>query len=377
METALPKSILLVEDNDTHAHLVERQLRKSAGSYSLCRATTLAEALKHLANVDVDAVLLDLSLPDSAIQETLQQVLDHHATVPVIVLTSLNDLDFANQAVKQGAQDFLVKGELSANLLERSIRYAIERKNSQRKLQQYAASLEASNRNLESFAHTLAHEVRSPLSVVSGCLQLIQADRSDSDDVETDQMIRDSLAAIRGISDLVNRLLNFAQATSANGDYRMISLECVLHEVLPVIQPTLDDVGGQLICGALPEVYADEVQLRHLLQNLLSNAIKYRRPGTALRINVDCQTHETEWLLRVADNGMGIDHENHDRIFAAFARVQSDSDIAGVGIGLAFCKRIVDNHSGRIWVESQLGAGSTFIVSLPKPPLDPHTNPDH
>ncbi|MEO8494947.1 MAG: response regulator, partial [Planctomycetota bacterium] len=206
-------TVLLVEDNDTHAHVVRRYIEKARLAHAtLEHVERLSAALARIGEGGIDALLLDLSLPDSAITETLPRVIEACPDMPVVVLTSLNDLDFATGAVQQGAQDFLVKSELSSELLIRSILYAIERKKTQDKLEAYAAELERSNEHLQGFAHTVADEVKSPLNVVSLCLQWVQSNYAAQFDAECRQLLNDSSAAIRGMTELVNELLEFGRA---------------------------------------------------------------------------------------------------------------------------------------------------------------------
>lgn len=358
------RKILLVEDNETHAHLIQRHLRKSKSSDNqVVLATTLLEATQRLSSDDFQAVLLDLSLPDSPIHETLDKVVSKFALAPVIVLTSLNDLDFANRAVQQGAQDYLVKTELNADTLDRAIRYAIERKRAQRQLEEYALELKESNQHLEAFAHTLAHEVRSPLTVVSGSLQVIKDQYADLVDPQTLSLVNDSMIAVSGMTELVESLLEFSQASQSE-ESSHVELESTFFYVSAIVRPMFEEIDGKLNHDALPTVVGIEAQLRQLLQNLIVNAVKYRREENLI-VDVSCQTHDDHWLLSVSDNGRGIAVEDQSKIFEAFTRLENKGPIPGAGIGLAFCKRIVDNHQGKIWVESEIGAGSTFLIRLP------------
>ena len=360
-----PRKILLVEDNETHAHLILRHLRKSTSKIQVEQATTITDALGKLEEIEFDAVLLDLSLPDSPIHETLEKVIPHTTAVPVIVLTSLNDVDFANKAVQQGAQDYLVKTDLDTAGLERAIRYAIERKRAQGQLQSYADELEESNKHLQSFAHTLAHEVRSPLTVVSGSLQIIQQKYAGKIDPDTLGLVENSLTAISGMTELIESLLEFSQASDHDGSFGPVELEALLFHVHAIVKPLLDEVEGKLVYEALPTVHGNEVQLRQLMQNLIVNAVKYRREEK-LVVQVSCVAQESGWVLSVRDNGRGIAPRDQEKIFDAFTRLDDTSHISGVGIGLAFCKRIADNHQGNISVESELGVGSQFNLELPK-----------
>jgi signal transduction histidine kinase len=361
-----PLSVLLVEDNPVHADLIRRYLSDLGQDVvRLSHAPQLSDALRALSLKTVDALLLDLSLPDSRIEETLPQVIGHHGELPIIVLTSLNDLEFGARAVQQGAQDYLVKTDLGGQLLLRSIRYAIERKKTQDKLESYAADLERSNEQLKTFAHTLAHEVKSPLSVVVSCLQMLEAKYGTAFDGETQELVHDATRSVQGLSELVNELLEFARVGSEDDEFGSVDMESLFYHVYAMLRPIIRHAGASLTHDPLPTVHGNEIQLRQLLQNLISNAIKYRGPNRPA-IHISAGEDMDRWVFSIKDNGLGIAPDLQQRIFEVFVRVHHPDEIPGTGIGLAFCKRIVEHHGGQIWVESQPGQGSTFYFSLPK-----------
>lgn len=358
--------VLLVEDNPTHAHLVQRHLKKAGErSVHVEHVERLEQALKRLDQEDIDALLLDLSLSDSPIDETLPKVIAAHGEVPIIVLTSLNDLEFATGAVRQGAQDFLVKTDLSGPLLLRSIHYSIERKRTQDRLESYAAELESSNEQLKGFAHTLAHEVKSPLAVVNGCLDIVREKFDRHLDQETREFVTDAESAVHGLTDMVNDLLEFARAGSGQPPFEDVDLEAVFYHAFVILRPAIRASKVIVTHDPLPVVRGSETQLRQLLVNLIGNAIKYQGPERP-KVHVAAQEDEDNWTISVRDNGLGIDPADSERIFEVFVRLHRQDQVRGSGIGLAFCKRIVELHGGRIWVESQPGKGSTFRFTLPR-----------
>ena len=369
-----PLQILLVEDNDVHAMVIRRHLEKTGGTgVRLEHVTGLAAALERLDRGGVDALLLDLSLPDSQMNQTVPRVVHACGRVAVIVLTSLNDLEFAAKAVQQGAQDFLLKTDLDGELLLRSIRYAIERKKSQDKLQAYAAELKRSNERLKGFAHTLAHEVKSPLTVVGACLENLEERLATRIDDDLRDFVHDARAAIHGLSDLVNELLDFARSGMRDECFQEVNLEAVFYQAYVHLRLAIKQTGARIAHDPLPVVQGNETQLRQLLQNLISNAIKYRSEAPP-EIHIAALHTGDFWRISVRDNGVGIPEEDLERVFDVFVRVHDTPDIPGTGIGLAFCKRIVENHGGRIWAESEPGRGTTFYFDLPlhKPqPADP------
>lgn len=364
--------ILVVEDNEIHADLVFRHLRKISrqpSSYvsEMERAACLKDALDALERETFVAVLLDLSLPDSPIHETLEKVTSAFPSLPVIALTSLNDLDFATKAVQDGAQDYLVKTDLNPHVLQRSIRYSIERKRAQDQLQQYATELEQSNQHLENFAQTLAHEIRSPLNVISGCLQLLKMNDDVQPDEQASASIADSLLAINGIAELVEELLEFSQVNSGGREHGLVELEQVFFHVYTLVMPLIKESGATVTHDPLPVVNGNEPQLRQVLQNLLINAIKYRGTDPP-EIHVGVKETQQAWMITVTDNGVGIASEHFEQIFQAFARLENTAHLSGTGIGLAFCKRIMDNHNGELKVGHRLDgkSGSVFTVQIPK-----------
>ncbi|MBI2481331.1 MAG: response regulator, partial [Planctomycetia bacterium] len=267
-------NVLLVEDNDSHAHLVRRYVDRATSAHAtLEHVERLSAALERLARGGIDALLLDLSLPDSQIAETLPRVIEAYPDMPVVVLTSLSDLDFAATAVQQGAQDFLVKSELSSELLIRSILYAIERKKTQDKLAAYAAELERSNEHLRGFAHTVAHEVKSPLNVVSACLQWVQSKYAAQFDSESCELLKDSATAIRGMTELVNELLEFGRADVQDTDFAQVDLEAIFYQAYVLLRPDIKRSGATVTHDPLPTVRGNEIQIRQLIQNLIGNAI--------------------------------------------------------------------------------------------------------
>ncbi len=350
--------ILLVEDNDDHAQFVERMLRRMDGAVAhIDRQVSLTAAMQLMTERRYDVVLLDLSLPDSELAETLNQFLEVATDEPVICLTSLDDLEFATAAVQRGAQDYLLKADLTRDLLLRSMRYAIER-------HKYSVELERSNDELRQFAGTVAHEVRSPLSVlVTGC-EVIRLHLENNPPEGVAEILETMESAARGMTELVSELLDFAQIESNNCTFEAVDMQSVFQYVLALNRELAAKIGARITHDPLPVVHGNLSHLRHLMQNLLGNALKYRRIEVAPHIHCSAERREGEWHFCMADNGIGVPASEREKIFEVFKRAHS-GDYPGTGIGLAFCKRIVSHHGGRIWVESSVGEGSRFCFTLP------------
>jgi light-regulated signal transduction histidine kinase (bacteriophytochrome) len=163
---------------------------------------------------------------------------------------------------------------------------------------------------------------------------------------------------------LINDLLAYSRVETRGRDPRPVSTSAALDEAMANLRLAIEESGAEVTRGTMPTVLADAPQVTQLLQNLLSNAIKFRGEHPP-RIHVDAQRNEDEWVVSVRDNGIGIDSQFTKRIFALFQRLHTREQYPGTGIGLAICKRIVERHGGRIWVESAAGEGSTFYFTFP------------
>jgi light-regulated signal transduction histidine kinase (bacteriophytochrome) len=169
---------------------------------------------------------------------------------------------------------------------------------------------------------------------------------------------------------LIHDLLTYSRLTHAEDDFtpRRANLEAVLCQALNTVEARVRENHAEVTSDPLPSVVGDEGHLAHVFQNLLSNALKYRKREVAPRIHVGVEKRDSQWVISVRDNGIGFDQDQAERIFGLFKRLHRDEEYPGTGMGLAICKQIVERYRGRIWAESQPGAGSTFFVSLPAAP---------
>jgi light-regulated signal transduction histidine kinase (bacteriophytochrome) len=167
------------------------------------------------------------------------------------------------------------------------------------------------------------------------------------------------------VQELVDAVLGFARVDSRGGVFGPVDLGAVLEQVKTELWKEITVAKAEISCDPLPTIIADEAQMELLLQNLVSNALKFSGSPPA-EIHLSAEESEEEWTISVRDSGIGIDPEASDRIFVMFQRLHTEKEIPGTGIGLAICKRIVDRHGGKIWVESEQLLGATFFFSIPK-----------
>jgi PAS domain S-box-containing protein len=239
-----------------------------------------------------------------------------------------------------------------------------DRKKAEDALQEYAANLKQSNEDLERFAYVASHDLREPLRMVTSFSQLLEKNYKGRLDADADEFIGYIVDGGRKMDALVNDLLEFSRITSRGKPFEPTDMNAVLSEVLKSLSVTIRENKVEIEAGMLPIVSVDRSQMALVFQNLVANAIKFREASAPV-VAIDATRVRNEWVLSVRDNGIGIDPEYHEKIFELFQRLNSREQYPGTGIGLAICKRIVERHGGRIWVESEPGMGSTFFFIIP------------
>jgi signal transduction histidine kinase len=230
------------------------------------------------------------------------------------------------------------------------------------------SELERSNADLEAFAYMASHDLAAPLRSVSGFVALLERQYGDELDDQAREFIGHAIAGVERMQAMIDDLLLFARAgTTALRPERMPARD-VVAAVLRDLQPTVLERGATIEIGELPVVAADRGQLQRVFQNLLANAMKFTAPGVVPRVQVSGRTSDGASELAVADNGIGIEPEQAERVFDMFARVPGPAaEYRGTGLGLAISRRIVERHGGRLWVEPNAGGGSVFKLTLPLP----------
>ncbi|MFZ1934479.1 MAG: PAS domain S-box protein [Thermoguttaceae bacterium] len=244
-----------------------------------------------------------------------------------------------------------------------SVRDISDRKRSEESLRRAAQELERSNKDLEQFASVASHDLQEPLRTVSGFVQLLQSKYAGQLDAEADTFIKYAVDGAKRMETLIRDLLAYARVTSRSGEMVSTDAGAALRQALDNLQASIQEKGAEIVHGELPIVRADAAQLAQLFQNLIGNALKFRSEAPP-EIHVDACREADYWRFSVRDNGIGIDARFQDHIFEMFHRLHSRQQYDGSGIGLAICKKIVDRHGGRIWVESEPGQGATFHFTI-------------
>jgi light-regulated signal transduction histidine kinase (bacteriophytochrome) len=224
--------------------------------------------------------------------------------------------------------------------------------------------LRRSNEELEQFAYVSSHDLQEPLRMISSYLQLLQRRYQGELDERADKYINFAVDGAARMQNLINDLLEFSRVATRAKEPEPTDSEFVLSQTLSNLELYIKQNKATVTHDPLPEVMADNTQLAQVFQNLIANGIKFRGEE-APKIHISAEKKEKEWLFSVKDNGIGIDPQYSEKIFEVFKRLHKKEEYPGTGIGLAICKKIVERHGGRIWVESELGKGSNFYFTLP------------
>jgi PAS domain S-box-containing protein len=240
-----------------------------------------------------------------------------------------------------------------------------ERKRAEEKILRYAEDLKRSNQELEHFAYVASHDLQEPLRTVSSFSQLLARRYQGRLDDDAHDFIDFIVDGASRMQTLINDLLAFSRIGTRGNPFEQVACEKILKHATENLDAAIAESGAAITHDPLPTVKADRTQLTQLFQNLFGNAIKFRREGEAPRIHVSAAPQDGTWHFSVRDNGIGIAPEYFDRIFVLFQRLHGRQEYPGTGMGLAICKKIVERHRGRMWVESEPGTGSIFHFTIP------------
>jgi light-regulated signal transduction histidine kinase (bacteriophytochrome) len=231
-------------------------------------------------------------------------------------------------------------------------------------LEKSVAELKRSNAELEQFAYVASHDLQEPLRMVASYTQLLAKRYKGQLDADADEFIGYAVDGATRMQRLIQDLLAYSRVTTQCHAFERVNCDEVLEEVLDNLRLAVEEGRAVVAHGSLPTVMVDGRQLGQLFQNLIGNAIKFRGQESPC-VHISAERRNDEWLFSVRDNGIGIDPQYAERIFIIFQRLHDREEYPGTGIGLAMCKKIVERHGGRMWVESELGRGATFYFTLP------------
>lgn len=266
---------------------------------------------------------------------------------------------------KQLREDLEISNHELQNTSEELYTSNKELRQIQRELKETIKKLEISNTELEQFAYVASHDLQEPLRMVASFTQLLERKYKGHIDGDADDYIGFIVEGSNRMKDLIDDLLAFSRLNIETKEFKQTDLSNILDDVLLSMHTSIEENNAKITHDTLPTVKCDHSQIRQLFQNLITNAIKFhdKKPP---KIHISSEKIGNKWKFSVQDNGIGINPQHQKKIFNVFNRLHSREEYEGTGIGLSIAKRIINHHKGRIWVESELGEGSTFYFTIPK-----------
>ncbi|HVW09489.1 MAG TPA: response regulator [Bryobacteraceae bacterium] len=398
-----PARVLAIDDSPAYLYFIERELRRE--NYVVETALGAEEGMKKLSAAPFDCVLVDFEMPGSNGTEVCRHIRgmgdESNPQVVLIMLSSHEDKEHMQAGFDAGADDYISKSADSAvirarigallrrkSLVEQNRRILDELREGELKtvraqaareaaeiraqmadrLAAANAKLEEANRGLEEFAYSMAHDLQEPLRMIGISSQLLQRGYGGEVSPKGQEFLTMMVKGVARMDTFIRDLLSYVRAVSSEEEVPRAAadLNAIAARVLENLDAARLESGSEIVLRHLPTLVVEQTRIQQLLQNLIGNAIRYRREDVPCRIEVSAERREGEWLFSVADNGIGIDPKDAERIFQPFKRLERGKS-PGTGLGLAICRRIVEQHGGRIWVESVRGEGSTFRFTLTEP----------
>lgn len=375
----MSQAILLnVDDNDSARYARTRGLQRAG--FTVHEACNGTEALELVTQVNPDLILLDVNLPDIHGIEVCRRVKKSPSSAAVMVLqvsASAIAAPQATEALNNGADGYLTE-PVDLDVLVATVRALLRLRTAERDLAKSNADLQLankrlketnhalrrSNEDLEHFAYVASHDLQEPLRTISTHVQLLDrllGPRLNDDERERFSFVVD---AARRMRNLIDNVLNYSRLAIEAPKLNPVALDDALAWGLDNLAESIRSSSAEITTAPLPTVNGDRAQLGQVFQNLIANSIKYKSDAP-LRIEVRARPGaESNWIISIRDNGIGIEDQYQNLIFTPFKRLHG-REIPGTGIGLALCRRIVESHGGEIWVDSKLGEGAEFSFSLP------------
>jgi len=367
--TAQSVSVLILEDGEIDREMYRRLLRKNADiDFQITETESYLEATRMLQEHRAfDCYIVDYQLPDADGMAFVREILsrgDGRVSPAIVMVTGQGSEEVAVEALKLGVSDYLTKKSISEGVFVQPLKNAIEKARLRTELRHYREALERSYKDMSDFAHTASHDLKAPLRRISAYCDMMKEDAKDRLNDE-DKGVLDRMGVnARRMQQLIDKLLDYSKITTAQEDRQEADLNQIVRDVIEEVSPE-NQPGDKITAGDMPKAHIYPEKIRQVLMNLVSNAQKYRDPSRPLEVHIEGMDVTDHILMSVADNGIGIAPEYHQAVFQDFKRLHTQEDIEGTGLGLTICRKIVQMHGGDIWVEGEVGKGSTFYFTLP------------
>lgn len=375
--------ILIIENNKNDLEIYTEFLTKLVDiQFVIYKASNGMDGVRLVNENKLDCILIDYQLPDINGIEFLNHLKENHRRVATIMIIEKGDETLALEAIKAGAQDYLVKDEISEMNLAFTIESAIDRvslykaiEKAHREKNNLVKELELANEYLHDFSTTVAHDLKNPINAIHSFLKLMKSDQKM--EFSRDELVDKCLDSTDRMRSLIDDLLSFAKDTNESHNIEEIDLNEIIEFVSRDLEKRIKENDAIIEVEALPKILGSKTQIYQVFLNLVGNALKFIPEGRRPLVKISSQVvsrqrnglsdkNVTEICqIKVSDNGIGMNEEDIKKIFLAFSRLHTEEEYQGTGIGLATVKKIIAYHCGSIHVESEVGKGSTFIITLP------------
>ncbi|MEM9120190.1 MAG: response regulator [Cyanobacteria bacterium P01_F01_bin.56] len=359
------KEILVVDDTPDNLRLLSAILSRK--KYEVRKSLNSKNAITSVKADAPDLILLDIKMPEIDGYETCKILKSDPKTqaIPIIFISALDDALDKVRAFEIGGADYISKPFQDAEVLAR-IENQLHLRDLQLRLEIQNQELIQSNQDLEQFAHIVSHDLQQPLQSIIGYAKILGLQYPELLDTGAGQYLEKILNASNRMNILIKDLLSYATVGKERDALKLVDCNEILAEAIGNLSMLIKEKKANVVYSEMPKVFGRKVQLVQLFQNLMGNSLKFTRPEVIPEINITVSFEsESYWMFAFKDNGIGIENDAINMIFQTFQRLHDNDEYPGSGIGLATCKKIVENHSGDIWVESVKGEGSTFFVKFP------------
>lgn len=376
-------TVLIVDDTPANISVLADHLGNHG--FSVMVAQDGEEGIERAQFGRPDVILMDVMMPGMGGFEACRRLKADKATrdIPIIFMTALSDIADKINGYKVGAVDYVTKpfhaeevlARVNTHLKLQAMQRQLTQQNQQLQgeimvrqraeaiLAQRSAELARSNAELEQMAYVASHDLQEPLRMVASYVQLLEKRYRDKLDADANEFIGFAVDGVKRMQALIDDLLTYSRVGTQGAPLAPVDVGEVVAIAVSSLRMAINECGAEIVVEPLPTVLGDARQLEQLFQNLIANAVKFRCEGTP-QIRVRAEADGDFWRFSVQDNGIGIAPEYFERIFEMFQRLHARREYPGTGIGLAICRKIVERHGGRIWVESQPGHGTTFMFTL-------------
>lgn len=359
------KELLVVDDTPDNLRLLSAMLTQQ--NYEVRKALNSTRAIASVKADAPDLILLDIKMPGMNGYEVCTALKSDPETqeIPIIFISALDDALDKVRAFSVGGADYITKPFQEAEVLAR-IENQLHIRELQSQLKTQNEELARSNHELEQFAYVVSHDLQQPLQSITGYARIIALQYPELLGTAANQYLENIVEAGDRMQRLIQDLLSYAKIGKRTESFALVDCNVVLAQAISNLDLSLKESHAELSYPDLPIILGNETQLIQLFQNLISNAIKFSRSEITPQINITLSEPDDDfWLFQIHDNGIGMPPDRVQQVFKIFQRLHSAEKYPGTGIGLAICKKIVENHQGNIWVESQQDVGTTFYFKLP------------